>query len=69
MPSFRAGDLVASEIRKIKHTFMRAQAVLTVSEVKVIWRPRGPEAHGVDGVIHIPRHRGVIWQGQDHLWD
>lgn len=46
-----------------------AHAVLTVLEVKVVGRPSRPEAHGVDGVIHVPRHWGVIWQGQDHLWD
>lgn len=43
------------------------EEVLTVSEVEVVRCPSRPQPHGVDGVIHVPRHRGIVGQGEDHL--
>lgn len=40
---------------------------LTVLEVEVIRCLSRPEAHGVDNVVSIARHRSVIGHGQHYL--
>ena len=39
----------------------------TVVELEVVGRLGGPQPHGVDSVILVARHRGVVWHGQHHL--
>lgn len=36
-------------------------------ELEVIGRLGGPQPHGVDGVVPVARHRGVVRHGQHHL--
>lgn len=42
-------------------------AELTVLEVEVIGGLGRPQAHGVNDVVAVARHRCVIWHGQHHL--
>lgn len=39
----------------------------TVVELEVVGGLGGPQPHGVDSVVLVARHRGVIWHGQHHL--
>ena len=39
----------------------------TVMELEVIGCLGRPQPHGVDGVVPVARHRGVIRHGQYHL--
>lgn len=44
-----------------------AKLPLTVAQVEVVGGAGRPQAHGVDGVVHVPRHGRVVGQGQHHL--
>lgn len=39
----------------------------TVVQLEVVRRFGGPQPHGVDRVVPVARHRGVIGHGQHHL--
>lgn len=39
----------------------------TVVELEVVGGLGRPQPHGVDSVVLVARHRGVIWHGQHHL--
>lgn len=39
----------------------------TVMELKVVGRLGRPQPHGVDGVVPVTRHWGVVGHGQHHL--
>lgn len=43
------------------------QHPLTVPQVEVVGCPSRPQAHGVDGVVHVPGHGGIVGQRQHHL--
>lgn len=43
------------------------QHPLTVPQVEVVGCPSRPQAHGVDSVVHVPGHRGIVRQRQHHL--
>lgn len=44
-----------------------AQPPLTVAQVEVVGGAGRPQAHGVDGVVHVPGHGRVVGQSQHHL--
>lgn len=43
------------------------QHPLTVPQVEVVGCPSRPQAHGVDGVVHVPGHGRIVGQCQHHL--
>lgn len=50
-----------------KQTSTGTRWELTVLQLEVIGCLGRPEPHGVDGVVLIPRHWGVIGHGEYHL--